>query len=60
MNQSRVQIEGPKVELDPRELEILIALVNRAQITGSEAESVVKVKAKLTSLLQAIKTGNGV
>ncbi len=59
MDKSRVQVEGPKVELEPRELEILITLVNRAQITGAEAESVVKVKAKLNNLLEAIQSGNG-
>ena len=59
MDKSRVQVEGPKVELEPRELDILITLVNRAQITGAEAESVVKVKAKLNNLLEAIQSGNG-
>jgi|GEM_PF-6844481 len=54
------RIESPKVELQAREVEIIITLINRAQITGAEAESVAAIKSKLGTLLEVIAASNGV
>jgi len=57
--EERIHISTPQVELTPRELEVLLTLVNRAQITGAEADEVVGVKGKLSLLLNKLTTGNG-
>tara|TARA_Y100000310_G_C20631844_1_gene789078 strand:- start:1298 stop:1486 length:189 start_codon:yes stop_codon:yes gene_type:complete len=56
----RIPTIPAKVELSPRELGVLLTLVNRAQITGAEADEVVEVKAKLSLLLQKLTAGNGI